>query len=136
MRSGSGAGTTRIVVVDLATGPSSDLFTGFEVVQSTPTEPSISPAGDTVYTSGPFESAQSPFFASVTATSLAPFPAGPYTHSSLRPQYGVALIPSREHLQLRRDAHRPARHRQLADGRVPAGADGRRALPGLRAPQL
>jgi hypothetical protein len=82
------AGTHRIVVVDLVTGQSSDLFTAFDAAQSTPADPFISADGTTVYTGGAWDQPRPPSFSSrIVSTSLAPFPNGPYSHTSLRPQY-------------------------------------------------
>jgi hypothetical protein len=80
-RRDSTAGTVRIIAVDLGTGQSSDLFTGIETSQKPPTSPVITPDGQTVATGGPFEEDGGlSAGATVTKTSLAPFPSGPYTH--------------------------------------------------------
>jgi hypothetical protein len=82
-------GTVRIVVVDLSTGQSSDLFNGFEVAQRPPGEPAISPDGSTVVVGGPFtQAASQSYFADLVSTDLAPFPTPPYAHTTVRPQYG------------------------------------------------
>jgi WD40-like Beta Propeller Repeat len=83
------AGTVRIVVVDLSTGQSSDLFNGFETAQRPPGEPAISPDGSKVVVGGPFTQAGSmSFFADLISTDLTPFPTPPYAHTTIRPQYG------------------------------------------------
>ncbi len=79
-RRDSAAGTVRIIAVDLKTGQSSDLFTGFEVAQNPPTAPAITPDGQTVATGGPFQQTSTGLSPSVTLTSLASFPTGPYAH--------------------------------------------------------
>ena len=87
------AGTDRIVVVDLQTGRSSDLFNGFEAAQRPPGEPAISPDGTRVVVGGPLAQRDSlSYFADLISTDLAPFPAGPYAHTTLRPQYVVHLV--------------------------------------------
>jgi hypothetical protein len=85
-RRDSATGTERIIAVDLKTGQSSDLFTGFEVSQKPPTGPAITPDGQTVVTGGPFVPVNGAFEAEVTLTSLTPFPSGPYAHEN--PQSG------------------------------------------------
>jgi hypothetical protein len=76
------AGTIRIIALDLPSGQSSDLFTGFEASQDQPSSPAITPDGQTVGTGGPFQqSGAGSFVGGVTFTSLAPFPSGPYTHT-------------------------------------------------------
>jgi hypothetical protein len=88
-----GAGTDRIVVVDLKTGQSSDLFNGFEAAQRPPGEPAIAPDGSKVVVGGPLTQRDSiSYFADLIATDLAPFPAGPYTHTTIRPQSVVHLV--------------------------------------------
>jgi WD40 repeat protein len=82
------AGTFRVVVVDLVTSQSADLFNGFEAAQLGPSDPAISSSGDTVFAGGLFDQPRSPGFNSpVISTSLSAFPAGPFTHTTLRPQY-------------------------------------------------
>jgi hypothetical protein len=71
------AGTTRVIVVDLSTNQTADVFTGFETATRKPTDPSITADGEFVATGGPFSSG----FAAVTLTNLANFPAGPFSHS-------------------------------------------------------
>jgi hypothetical protein len=77
------AGTNRIIVVDLATGQSADVFSGFEVAADPPTTPIFSLDGTKVITgrklqridpSAPAGTRQ----ATVTETSLANFPNGPF----------------------------------------------------------
>ncbi len=87
------AGTDRIVVVDLQTGRSSDLFNGFEAAQRPPGEPAISPDGSKVVVGGPLtQRDSSSWFADLISTELAPFPTPPYAHTTLRPQYSVHLV--------------------------------------------
>jgi hypothetical protein len=89
----SPAGTDRIVVVDLKTGQSSDLFNGFEAAQRPPGEPAISPDGSKVVVGGPLTPRDSMSnFADLISTDLAAFPAGSYAHTTLRPQYAVFLV--------------------------------------------
>lgn len=66
------AGADRIVVADLTTGATSDLFTGFETGQISPTTPSITPDGTAVLTGGGHSGP--------LLTDLSSFPNGPYTH--------------------------------------------------------
>jgi hypothetical protein len=54
------AGTFRIVVVDLSTSQSADLFNGFEAAQLGPSDPAISSSGDTVFAGGLFDQPRSP----------------------------------------------------------------------------
>jgi hypothetical protein len=83
-RRDSAAGTVRIIAVDVPTGHSSDLFTGFDVAQNPPRAPAITPDGQTVATGGPFQTVGTGgFLPRVTATSLAPFPTGPYVHQNI-----------------------------------------------------
>jgi hypothetical protein len=82
------AGTIRIILVDISTGQSSDLFTGFEQASRTNTDPSITPNGSTVATGGPFGQAQSTNFSDLTLTDVRGFPNGSYPRGVLRPQYG------------------------------------------------
>ena len=68
------AGTTRIILADLTTGQTADLFNGFEAVTYAPTSPAITPDGTKVLTGGPFDL---PPVTDVTA-----FPTGPYPHTT------------------------------------------------------
>jgi WD40-like Beta Propeller Repeat len=87
------AGTVRTVVVDRSTGHSGDLFNGFEAAQRPPGEPAISPDGSKVVVGGPLTQRDSiSYFADLISTDLAAFPAGPYAHTTLRPQYAVQLV--------------------------------------------
>jgi hypothetical protein len=76
------AGNTRIVVVDLVTGASADLFTGFEVAMSRPEDPAFTPDGTRVVTGGPFVSREASYYPQVTLTDLQSFPTGPFPHST------------------------------------------------------
>jgi hypothetical protein len=69
------AGSDRIVLTDLQTGATSDLFTGFETAQVSPATPSITPDGTAVLTGG---SHSGPLLTDVTS-----FPNGPYTHTDV-----------------------------------------------------
>ncbi len=84
------AGTRRVIVTDLSTGQSSDLFNGFEVLERPPADPEIAPDGSVVYTGGPFVREGSSFFSDITFTQLAAFPNGPYARGRIRPQYAFA----------------------------------------------
>jgi hypothetical protein len=80
IRSAAG-GAVRIVMADLATGETSDLFNGFEVAAHIPTSPEITPDGNVVFTGGQFRPESGKFRPFVTATDVTTFPAGPYTHT-------------------------------------------------------
>ena len=67
-------GTTRVIVVDLATGVSADLFSAFEVAGNPQTDPAITPDGMTVATAGYSSDLFKP---QVTLTDLHSFPDGP-----------------------------------------------------------
>lgn len=89
-RRDSAAGTVRIIAIDLNTGQSSDLFTGFEVAQSPPTAPVITPDGQAVLTGGPFQpEGGGAFFAQLTH-SLSSFPSGPYQHQTFPVDFGFS----------------------------------------------
>jgi hypothetical protein len=89
-RRDSATGTLRIIAVDLKTGQSSDLFTGFETAQSPPTAPVITPDGQTVLTGGPFQpEGDGAFVAQLTQTSLNTFPSGPYVHQTFPVDFGL-----------------------------------------------
>jgi hypothetical protein len=62
-------------MTDLATGATSDLFTGFETGQISPTTPSITPDGTGVLTGG---SHSGPLLTDVSS-----FPNGPYSHTDV-----------------------------------------------------
>jgi hypothetical protein len=66
------AGTHRIILADLRTGQTADLFNAFEVGTDHPTSPAIDQAGATVFTGGPWSAP--------TETDVRGFPAGPYPH--------------------------------------------------------
>jgi hypothetical protein len=78
------AGTTRIIAVDLSTNQSADLFDGFDAATTKPVDPTITPDGQTVATGGPVTSPNSFVQRSLTLTSLANFPTGPFPHSVLK----------------------------------------------------
>jgi hypothetical protein len=82
-RRNDAGGTVRIVVVELATGKSADLFSGFETVQVPPTSPAITPDGGTVVTARPAPSTG--FFQQLlTLTDVSSFPGvttDPFAHS-------------------------------------------------------
>jgi len=84
-RSNPTTGTHRIVIVDLSTGRSADLFTGFEAAQVPPTSPAISADGNTVVTGRPGPSGTA-FDQLLTVTDVSSFPAvstGPFPHHDL-----------------------------------------------------
>ena len=83
------AGTVRIVVVELSTARSADLFSGFEVAARVPNDPAISPSGNTVYTGGAFDQppGQGSFSHLIVPTSLVPFPTPPFVHGAIRTGY-------------------------------------------------
>jgi hypothetical protein len=88
-RRNTAAGTVRIILVDLATGQSADLFNGFETAANPPQTPSITPAGDAVLTGGPLQpDGSGKLSAPVTITDVTSFPAGPYPRTTFTPQYG------------------------------------------------
>src|SRR5215471_4221115 len=68
-----GDGTNRIVVTDLSSGTSADLFNTFAAQQFGPVTPIISADGSSVLTGGPFTSALS-----LLTTPLQSFPGGPF----------------------------------------------------------
>jgi hypothetical protein len=77
------AGTNRIIVVDLATGQSADLFSGFEASADPPTTPVFSADGTRVITGRKLEridpsAPAGTLQATVTETGLANFPNGPF----------------------------------------------------------
>jgi WD40-like Beta Propeller Repeat len=82
-RRNDSAGTVRIVIVELATGKSADLFSGFETSSVPPTSPAITPDGKTVLTGRPGPPGD--FFEQLlTVTDVSTFPAettGPFPHS-------------------------------------------------------
>jgi hypothetical protein len=69
------AGSDRIIMADLSTGATSDLFTGFEAGTIHPTSPSITPDGKAVLTGGP---GSGPLLTDVSS-----FPSGPYPHTDV-----------------------------------------------------
>jgi hypothetical protein len=66
------AGTDRIIMADLTTGQTSDLFNAFEVATMHPTSPAIARDGGIVLTGGPVSQP--------THTDVGNFPNGPYPH--------------------------------------------------------
>src|SRR5262249_43417000 len=73
----TGDGTDRIVVVDLSSGTSADLFNTFAAQQIGPTTPWISADGSSVLTGGQFTSTLS-----LTTTPISSFPGGPFSHTA------------------------------------------------------
>jgi WD40-like Beta Propeller Repeat len=73
----AGNGTDRIIVADLPTSTTADLFNTFAAAQFSPQTPLISDDGSSVLTGGPFTST-----ASLTSTPLSSFPAGPFAHNA------------------------------------------------------
>jgi len=76
-------GTVRIIIVDLSTGVSADLFSGFETSVLPPTSPAITPDGKTVITGRPAPPGLN-FVRTLTLTDVSAFPtqmAGPFPHS-------------------------------------------------------
>ena len=83
------ANTDRIVLTNLTTGQSTDVFTGFEAASATPISPSITPDAKTVLTGGPFQPIGGSPEATVTLSDVSTFPSGPpYAHSISKPGYG------------------------------------------------
>ena len=70
-------GVDRIIVADLPSSTTADLFDVFAAQQLGPQTPTISDNGSSVMTGGPFTST-----ASLTSTSLSSFPGGPFAHST------------------------------------------------------
>jgi hypothetical protein len=68
-------GSDRIIMADLSTGATADLFTGFEVGMIHPTSPSITPDGKGVLTGG---TGNGPLLTDVSS-----FPTGPYPHTDV-----------------------------------------------------
>jgi len=88
-RSDAAAGTVKIVVVDLSTGESANLFADFETSEYPPTDPAITPDGRQVGTGGPFHPFDTSLFSQLTLTRLTlPLLNGPFRHGAYRPQYG------------------------------------------------
>lgn len=71
----SDAGSDRIIMADLSTGATSDLFTGFDAGTIHPTTPSITQDGTGVLTGGP---GSGPLL-----TDVSNFPSGPYPHTDV-----------------------------------------------------
>ena len=77
------AGGTRLIVTDLTTGLSADLFDAFEIAQDPIRLSSITPNGATVATGRNHRPLLGFFQPRVTLTSLASFPSGPFARSAL-----------------------------------------------------
>jgi hypothetical protein len=75
------AGTNRIVVVDLGTGQTADLFTVFEATTDPPSTPVFSADGTSVLTAHSLAGTDG--VPALVETSLASFPAGPFPHTVL-----------------------------------------------------
>jgi hypothetical protein len=84
------AGTTRVIVTDLVTGRSADLFNGFEVAQRAPSDPEMAPNGRRVFTAGPFGKAGDNFFHDIEETELQDFPGGPFPRQTVPPEVTFA----------------------------------------------
>jgi hypothetical protein len=77
------AGTTQIVFVNLSTGQQAQLFNFFDASTMQPTDPVLTPDGNSVMTGAPFAQPSNGHFVPVeTLTSLANFPGGPFPHST------------------------------------------------------
>jgi WD40-like Beta Propeller Repeat len=82
------AGTEHVIMVDLSSGQTSDLFNGFEVAAHAPRSPSITPDGKTVFTGGEFRDEGGGHFRPyVTATDVTGFPVGPYPHTDYNQEF-------------------------------------------------
>ncbi len=88
-RSDPAAGTVRIIVVDLTTSQSADLFNGFEVGAARAQRAGHPAFGSSVvYTGGPFVAVSGAWvLAAVISTDLSNFPAGPFPRSTFEQQY-------------------------------------------------
>jgi WD40-like Beta Propeller Repeat len=73
----------RVIMADLSSGQTSDLFNGFEAAARPPRSPAIVPDGRTVFTGGPFRQESGGFRPILTSTDVSSFPTGPYTHSDV-----------------------------------------------------
>jgi len=76
-------GGTRILVTDLTTGQTADVFDAFEIAADRPHFSSITPNGATLATGRDDRSVLGRFIPRVTLTSLASFPSGPFARSTL-----------------------------------------------------
>lgn len=88
------AGTVRIVLADLGTGETADLFNGFEAASDPPSSPAISADGLKVATGGAFEIDPSAGATSapgsvprIVLTDVSTFPAGPYSRTTYNPGF-------------------------------------------------
>ena len=93
------AGTLRILLADLATGQSADLFNGFEAAADPPRSPAITSDGLKVATGAPFEheaeagaTGAPGAFPRLVVTDAATFPAGPYA----RRRHALIFFPGSE----------------------------------------
>jgi hypothetical protein len=94
------SGTVRVVMVDLRTGQSADLFNGFEAAADPPNSPTFSTDGTKVFTgrrlehldpSKPPETLQ----ASFTQTDVTHFPNGPFPHQTIMTLASDSTAPGR-----------------------------------------
>lgn len=82
LRRDSTGGTTRIIVVDLVSGQSADLFSVFEASADPPSTPVFSEDGTKILTGHPYNpTGSSGAQPSVVETALANFPNGPFPHT-------------------------------------------------------
>ncbi len=82
-RLGAG-GTDRIILADVPSATSADLYNTFAAQQFSPQTPLVSADGSSVLTGGPFSST-----ASLTSTPLSSFPGGPFSHTTT--PFGLAV---------------------------------------------
>jgi hypothetical protein len=94
------SGTVRVLMVDLVTGQSADLFNGFEAAADPPNSPTFSTDGTKVLTgrrlehldpSKPPEMLQ----ASFTQTDVTHFPNGPFPHQTIKTSASDSTAPGR-----------------------------------------
>ena len=88
--------TDRIVMADLTTGQTADLFNGFEVASTHPTSPSITPDGNLVLTGAPFDTFMGQPISGITQTDVTAFPNGPYPHSTVKSALGFGADNTRD----------------------------------------
>lgn len=82
--------TERVIMVDLASGQTSDLFNGFEIASHPPRSPAITPDGTTVFTGGQFrDEGGGNFRPYITATDVTGFPTGPYPHVDYNQEFTI-----------------------------------------------
>ena len=90
----------RLIVADLSTGQTADLFTGFEIAQSPIFGSAITPDGTAVATGRPFRSFFSFRFPVATLTSLSSFPSGPFSRTTLSPtRFNITTGPGGGHVE-------------------------------------